>query len=120
MKIASFKNEVFFSEFGDPKSTKVLAQLEAMQQKVESIDQMLHTLQELSDRCQRDRIKVPRMKNCSTCEHNAIMKVVVDIETSVKIVRNSLLFLCRCYFQERHIAVLLSIQSQIYPTLDIR
>ena len=118
MRVFSFSFLVL--EFGDPKSTKVLAQLEAMQQKVESIDQMLHTLQELSDRCQRDRIKVPRMKNCSTCEHNAIMKVVVDIETSVKIVRNSLLFLCRCYFQERHIAVLLSIQSQIYPTLDIR
>ena len=37
----------------------------------------------------------------------------------MKIARNSLLFLCRSYLQERQIAVLYSIQSQMYPTLDI-
>ena len=107
----------FFLNSEKTSSAKVLTQLQAY---TVEIDQMLHSLQELSESFQRERIKVPRLKNCSNCEHNAIMKLVVEIETKVKIARNSLLFLCRCYLQERHIAVLLSIQSQIYPTLDIR
>ena len=37
------------------------------------------------------------------CEHDAIMNQVVDIETHVKIVRNSLLFLCRSYLLEKQI-----------------
>jgi len=104
--------------------TKVLVQLQSMQVKVAAIDTMLHSLQDLSDRCQRERIKVPRMRNCSKdeancCEHDAIIKLVVEIEQSVKIVRNSLLFLCRTFLLEKQITVLLSIQEQMYPTLDI-
>ncbi len=119
-----------------------------MRSRVLAIDKMLHTLQEMSDRCQRERIKVPRMRNCRSglqeqsqqqeqetkqgsskipgevknvgndddgaqgsgatsyqccCEHDAIMNQVVDIETHVKIVRNSLLFLCRSYLLEKQI-----------------
>ena len=96
-----------------------MTQLQAMTARIESIDKMLHTLQELSDKCQRNRIKLPRMRNGSNCDHDAIMRLVVDIETQVKMVRNSLLFLCRSYLQERQTSVLLSIQSQMYPTLDI-
>ena len=61
---------------------KILIQLQSLQVKVVAIDKMLHTLQDLSNRCQRERIKVPRMRNCSKrtnsddmcCEHDAIMK----------------------------------------------
>lgn len=99
---------------------KVLVQLRSMQSKVLATDKMLHTLQELSDRCQRERIKVPRMSNSEMCcEHDAIINLVVDIETHVKIVRNSLLFLCRSYLLEKQIGILLSIQEQMYPTFDI-
>ncbi len=117
---------------------KVLIQLQSMRTHCHAIDTKLHDLQEMSDRCQRERIKVPRMRNCSNvlstsgassststasvssssaasnlktagssnccCEHDAIMNQVVDIETHVKIVRNSLLFLCRSYLLEKQIA----------------
>ena len=68
---------------------KVLIQLQSMQAKTLSIDQMLHSLQELSDhRCQREGeelgiIKVPQMRQCSRnnsplcCEHEDITKVLL-------------------------------------------
>ena len=135
--------------------SKVLVQLRSMKARVSSIDTMLHSLQDLSDRCQKQRIKVPRMRHCSDqdsglcCEHDAIMKLVVDIGTHVKIVRNSLIFLCRSYLMEKQIgnsifkdpfrkrkckkmlgknalilpiffiAILVSVQEQMYPTFDI-
>ena len=76
---------------------KILIQLQSLQGKVLDIDKMLHTLQDLSDRCQRERIKVPRMRNCSKrtnsddmcCEHDAIMKArLVCIDDFVSFVRN--------------------------------
>lgn len=112
---------------------KVVVQLESMKSKVECIDKMLRSLQEMSDRCQRERIKVPRMRNCNNgnvskkrkeshevcCEHDGIMQQIVDIETQVKIVRNTLLFLCRAYLLDKQIGMLLSVQDQMYPTFDI-
>ena len=59
------------------KVSRVRAQLKSMSLRIESIDKMLHSLQELSDRCQRERIKLPRMRNGSNCDHDAIMRLVV-------------------------------------------
>ena len=117
---------------------KVLVQLQSMQGRVLAIDKMLHGLQDVSDRCQKERIKVPsKMRNCSSsdaaaatnnggetssnigCEQDAILNLLVDIETHIKIVRNSLLFLCRAYLLEKQVTILLSIQEQMYPTFDI-
>lgn len=87
---------------------KLLVQLQSMQSKVKSIDQLLHGLRDLSDESKG-----------SDYHHEAIAELVQEIGTHVKIVRNSLLFLCRSYLLEKQIAILVSVQEQIYPTLDI-
>jgi len=103
-------------ETGQPPGTKsrlkakakLLVQLQSMQSKVKSIDQLLHGLRDLSDESKG-----------SDYHHEAIAELVQEIGTHVKIVRNSLLFLCRSYLLEKQIAILVSVQEQIYPTLDI-
>ena len=71
-----------------------------------AIDQMLHGLQDLSEK----RLKV---------EPEAIVQVVMDIGTHVKIVRNGLLFLLKGVLLEKQMAIMVSVQDQMYPTLDI-
>ena len=56
---------------------------------------------------------------CCEQASGAIVNLSDDIGTHVKIVRNSLLFLARSYLLEKQIAILLSVQEQMYPTLDI-
>ena len=67
---------------------------------------MLHDLKELSDSHQG-------------LDSESIVQLVVDIGTHVKMVRNGLLFLLKGVLLEKQMAVLVSVQDQMYPTLDI-
>ena len=81
-----------------------------MQSRVQIIDQMLHGLRDLSD----------ESKDSNNDNHqDPIVELAQEISTHAKIVRNSLLFFCRSYLLEKQIAILVSVQEQMYPTLDI-
>lgn len=84
-------------------ASKVSVQLSSMQDRVAAIDRMLHSLQELS----------------TEMDQEAIVDLASEIATHAKIVRNSLIFLCRSYLLEKQIAILVSVQDQMYPTFDI-
>ena len=85
---------------------QVLIELQSLQARVTDIDQMLHDLKELSDSHQG-------------LDSESIVQLVVDIGTHVKMVRNGLLFLLKGVLLEKQMAVLVSVQDQMYPTLDI-